>query len=62
MLRKENMENVRNEEYNSPEASPSRRPYRAPELVSLGEIQSIIQIGCHPGNDTSNFGMCSCAS
>jgi hypothetical protein len=37
-----------------------RKPYHAPELISLGEIQSIIQTGNAPGTD-ANLGT-TCAS
>jgi hypothetical protein len=28
-----------------------RKPYQAPQLVNLGQIQSLVQNGSNPGND-----------
>jgi hypothetical protein len=50
------MENTSTSQGNNVEELRVRKSYRAPQLISLGEIQAIIQCGaCHPGMDAGPF-------
>jgi len=39
-----------------------RRPYQAPQLVNLGQIQSLVQGGNQAGNEASCDGSCCAVS
>ena len=43
------------------EANGVRQSYHAPELVRLGQIETLVQLGCAPGNDSCGVGG-NCAS
>jgi hypothetical protein len=50
------MENTGNEQTNRVKENQVRQPYHAPQLILLGEIQSIIQSKAFPGNDGTPCG------
>ena len=39
---------------------PAQRVYHSPQLISLGDVQTIVQNGCVPGVD--GLGICGCNS
>jgi hypothetical protein len=51
------MENITGRDSQNAEKS-LRKPYQAPQLVNLGQIQTLVQAGSNEGNDGATNALC----